>query len=63
MNGGPGGASEQSVFRAFGDAVADFFVDVVPVFECTLQSGLGYAILEMAIHVGRQPIPLGTVHP
>ena len=38
-------ASLLSAFDAFGDAVADFLIDVTPVFEGPLQHGFGHACM------------------
>jgi serine protease len=44
------------------DAVADFLIDVAPVFEGPLQHGFGHAVFQMPHHVGHQPVALRIVH-
>ena len=55
-------ASLLSAFDAFGDAVADFLIDVTPVFEGPLQHGFGHAVFQMPHHIGHQPVALRIVH-
>ncbi len=49
-------------FHAFGDAVADFLIDIAPVFEDLLQHGFGHAVSQMTHHIGHQPVALRIVH-
>ena len=48
--------------HALSDAVADLLVDVAPVFQRTLQHGLGHAHFETSDDVGYQSVALGIVH-
>ena len=62
MAGQRGLRSRSAAVHALGDAVADFLVDVAPVFERTLQHGFGHAVLEVSDDVGHQPVALRIVH-
>jgi len=55
-------SGRSAALHAFGDAVADLLVDVAPVFERTLQHGLGHAFLEVPDDVGHKPVALLIVH-
>ena len=47
---------------SFGDAIADFLVDVAPVVQGAFEDGLGHTIAEVADHIRDQTVTSRIVH-
>jgi len=53
-------AEKSAGANAFGNAVADLFIDVAPVFECTLQHWLRHDFLQMSHSISWSRRPLAA---